>query len=100
MAQAPAIVRRSNPLTTRLLRLGVPMGPNLLLTVRGRSSGQPRTAPVAVVEVGDRRWIMGAYGDAQWVRNLRVAGEADITSHGRTEHVTTVELDQQQATAF
>ena len=50
MTQAPALVRASNPLTRRLLRLGLPMGPNVLLTVRGRSSGLPRTAPVAVAE--------------------------------------------------
>jgi len=43
---------------------------------------------------------MGAYGDAQWVRNLRVAGEADITSHGQTEHITARELDREEATAF
>jgi deazaflavin-dependent oxidoreductase (nitroreductase family) len=100
MATAPALVRYSNPITRRLLRFGLPMGPNLLLTVRGRKSGVPRTAPVAVVETGGRRWIIGAYGDAQWTRNLRAAGEADLESHGRVEHVAAVELDREQATAF
>ncbi|TAL05614.1 MAG: deazaflavin-dependent nitroreductase, partial [Chloroflexota bacterium] len=41
MTQAPAFVRASNPLTRRMLRLGMPMGPNVLLTVRGRTSGLP-----------------------------------------------------------
>jgi deazaflavin-dependent oxidoreductase (nitroreductase family) len=100
MTQAPALVRYSNPLTRRLLRIGVPMGPNLLLTVRGRATGQPRTAPVAVVEVDGRRWIVGAYGEVQWVRNLRAAGEADIEVRGRREHVTAVALDRDEATAF
>ncbi len=100
MAKAPALIRLSNPLTRRLLRIGVPMGPNLLLTVRGRSTGQPRTAPVAAVEVGGRRWIIGAYGEVQWVRNLRAAGEADIEAHGRTEHVTAVALSRDEATEF
>ena len=100
MTDVPALVRYSNPLTRRLLRIGVPMGPNLLLTVRGRTSGEPRTAPVAVVAIDGRRWVIGAYGDVQWTRNLRVAGEADLEANGRTEHVTAAELDHEEATAW
>ena len=100
MTQAPALVRKSNPLTSRLLRAGMPMGPNLLLTVRGRTSGEPRTAPVAVVDGGGRRWVIGAYGDVQWTRNLRAAGEGDIESHGRIEHVAARELSEEEAVVF
>ena len=98
--QAPALVRRSNALTSRLLRLGLPMGPNGLLTVRGRTTGEPRTAPVAVVEIDGHRYLMGAYGDVQWTRNLRAAGEADFSLHGRTEHVIARELEGADAVAF
>jgi deazaflavin-dependent oxidoreductase (nitroreductase family) len=76
------------------------MGPNGLLTVRGRTSGQPRMAPVAMVEFDGRRYVIGAYGDVQWTRNLRAAGEADFRLHGRTDHVTALELDRAAATAF
>ena len=100
MSQAPSIIRKSNSLASRLLRAGVPMGPNLLLTVRGRASGQPRTFPVAVVEVEGRRWIAGAYGDVQWTRNLRAAGEADLEQHGHMEHVRARELTRDEATAW
>ena len=100
MTTAPSFVRASNPLSRRLLRLGTPMGPNVLLTVRGRTSGLPRTAPVAVVELDDRRWIIGAYGDVQWVRNLRAAGAAEIRAHGQTEPVAARELDRIEATDF
>jgi len=100
MTQAPALIRKSNPLASRLLRAGLPMGPNLLLTVRGRTSGEPRTAPVAVVDVGGRRWVIGAYGDVQWTRNLRAAGEGDIESHGRIDHVVARELSQDEAVVF
>src|SRR5919198_3905128 len=100
MTAAPALVRYSNPLTRALLRLGVPMGPNLLLTVRGRSSGIPRTAPVAVVETDGRRLIIAAYGEVHWVRNLRAAGEADIEVRGRKEHVSAVELSPAEARRF
>ena len=100
MTTAPAFVRASNPLSRRLLRLGTPMGPNVLLTVRGRSSGKPRSAAVAVVELDGRRWIMGAYGDVQWVRNLRAAGEAEIRASGVEEDVIARELDATEATDF
>ena len=99
-ARAPALVRRSSPLVRTLLRLGVPMGPNTLITVSGRRTGQPRTAPVAIVELDGRRWVVGAYGDVNWVRNLRAAGEADLVIRGRTAHVTALELDRAAATAF
>jgi hypothetical protein len=42
---APWLVRAPNGLVRRLMRLGVPMGPNVPMTVRGRTSGLPRTAP-------------------------------------------------------
>ena len=100
LTRAPALIRRSNPLTGALLRRGLPMGPNVLMTVRGRVSGEPRTAPVAVPEIDGRRYVIGAYGDVNWVRNLRAAGEADLRGHGRTEHVRAIELDRATATAF
>jgi deazaflavin-dependent oxidoreductase (nitroreductase family) len=97
---APAFVRVSNPLSRRLLRIGTPMGPNVLLTVRGRTSGQPRSAAVAVLESEGRRYVIGAYGNVQWVRNLREAGEAEIGVRGNTEKVVARELDQTEATDF
>ena len=100
MTTAPAFVRASNPLSRRLLRLGTPMGPNVLLTVRGRTSGLPRSAAVAVVELDAKRYVIGAYGDVQWVRNLRAAGEAEISVRGTTEHVTARELARAEAVDF
>jgi deazaflavin-dependent oxidoreductase (nitroreductase family) len=100
MTQAPTLIRLSNPLARGLLRLGMPMGPNTLLTVRGRTSGEPRSAPVAIVEIGGRRWTMGAYGEVNWVRNLRAAGEGEIRVHGRAVHVRAHELTQTEAEAF
>ena len=100
MTSAPAFVRASNPLSRRLLRLGTPMGPNVLLTVRGRTSGLPRSAAVAVVEADGRRYVIGAYGDVQWTRNLRAAGAAEIQVRGRSEAVTARELDRAEATDF
>lgn len=99
-AGAPRLVMLANGLVTRLGRLGVPLGPNTLLTVRGRKSGVPRTIPVAVVEVAGRRWIQSPFGEVQWTRNLRAAGEATLTTGRRSEQVTATSLSREEATAF
>ena len=82
-ASAPGFVLRTNPLVLRALRLGLPMGPNVLLTVRGRKTGQPRTFPVAILKSDDREYLFSAFGEVSWVHNLRAAGTATI-HHGRT----------------
>lgn len=99
MAQAPALVRLSNSVARPLIGR-FQLGPNGLLTVRGRKSGLPRTVPVAVMDVDGRRWLLGAYGDVHWVRNLRAAGEGEIRLGGRTQRVTAVELSIDEATAY
>lgn len=99
-AQAPRFVTVSNFLAKRALKLGPLMGPNALITVRGRKSGQPRTTPVAVVEIDGRRWVVGTFGEVNWVRNLRAAGAATISAGSRHDDVVAVELDQEGRTAF
>jgi deazaflavin-dependent oxidoreductase (nitroreductase family) len=94
---APTFVRVLNPLIRRLLRIGMPMGPNVLLTVRGRSTGEPHTFPVGLFEVDGRRFVMGSFGETNWVRNLRVAGEATIQTGGRHQRLQAAELPLRDA---
>ncbi len=100
LSQAPAFVRLSNPLANALLRVGMPMGPNTLVTIRGRTTGQPRSMPLSVMEMDGRRWIIGAYGDVNWTRNLRAAGEAEIQVGGRNVRVRATELGPAAAQRF
>lgn len=100
LVRPPWIVRLVDPLVRRLLGAGFWMGPNMLLTVRGRRTGQPRSAGVAIVEAGGRRWITAAYGEVQWVRNLRAAGAGEIRVGGRSERVRARELTAAEAAAF
>lgn len=97
---APRWVTVFTPITRPLLAAGVPLGPNGLLTVRGRTSGLPRTTPLAIIEADGRRWIWSPWGDVHWVRNLRAAGGATITVRGRQEEVTAIELDRTQRVEF
>ena len=96
----PLLVSVFNPVARRLLRGGIPLGPNTLLTVRGRKSGQPRTTGVALVEAGGRRWVVGTFGEVQWTQNLRAAGEGTLTRGRHQEPVEAVELDPEEAPAF
>jgi deazaflavin-dependent oxidoreductase (nitroreductase family) len=97
---APGWVRGPGPIFNAFLKLGLPAGPNHLVTIRGRKTGTPRTLPIAVMEVDGHRYLIGAYGDVQWVRNLRAAGEASIRLHGRDVPVKAHELDHAEAIAF
>jgi deazaflavin-dependent oxidoreductase (nitroreductase family) len=76
------------------------MGPNGLITVRGRTSGEPRTTPVAFVDIDGRTWVQSPFGDVNWVRNLRAAGEATITVGKRSEEVRAVELSTAEKVGF
>jgi deazaflavin-dependent oxidoreductase (nitroreductase family) len=96
----PSIVHRLNPLVLRLLKLGVPMGPNVLITIRGRKSGEPRTFPVALLHAEGRRFLFSPFGEVQWVQNLRASGEAAIGRGGHLEPVTATALDVASAARF
>ncbi len=96
----PSFVSIFNPVARRLLRFGAFLGPNALLSVRGRKTGELRTTPVALVEVGGRRWVSSPFGEVQWVRNLRAAGEGTITIGRRKEHLRAVQLDRAEAETF
>jgi deazaflavin-dependent oxidoreductase (nitroreductase family) len=94
-------LRLLNPAVRRMIPRGVPTGaPNILLTVRGRKSGEPRTVPVGVVTLDGRRFIQSSYGETGWVRNLRANAEATVTDGDRTEPVTVVELTPDEAAAI
>jgi deazaflavin-dependent oxidoreductase (nitroreductase family) len=67
------------------------------LTVTGRKSGQAHSVPLVVVERQGERYLIGAFGEVNWVRNLRAAGEATLTSGGFTEPVSAIELSAEQA---
>jgi deazaflavin-dependent oxidoreductase (nitroreductase family) len=83
-----------------MLGVGIPLGPNALITVRGRKSGLDRTTPVALVEIEGKRWVIGTFGETDWVRNLRAAGEATMTVGRQREKVGAVELSHEAGAGF
>jgi deazaflavin-dependent oxidoreductase (nitroreductase family) len=69
-----------NPLVSRLQTGGV-----ATLTVPGRRTGRARTVPVIPVEGESVRYLVSPFGESQWVRNLRAAGQATLARKGRVE---------------
>ena len=97
----PRFVRFANILITSLLRAGVKVvgfgAPTYLLTVRGRTSGQPRTTPVSLVAQDGQHYLFAPYGVVDWVRNLRAAETASLTRGGRVEQIHARELPPHEA---
>lgn len=99
-ARVPRSVSIFSPILKALLAAGVPLGFNRLVTIRGRKSGLPRTAAIAVIEVSGRRWVWAPWGDVHWVRNLRAARRATISLRDGDEEVIATELDATERVAF
>lgn len=101
----PRWLHPANRLVRTLQRLGLPLGTIRVLTVAGRSSGQPRSTPVSPVRVAGRDYVIAALPQADWARNVRAAGEGDLR-HRRTvrrvhlQEVTDRQLRRQVVRAF
>ena len=96
----PSIVHRLQPLVLAALRVGVPMGPNVLMTVTGRKSGLPRTVPVALLRADGRDVVFSPFGEVAWVHNLRAARRAEIRRGRRRRQVTAVPLSHEEAARY
>ncbi len=95
--RVPLYVRFVNPVLQPLLRLGFRRPPMALLTVRGRRSGRPRSTPVGLLVVDGRRYLFSAFGEVNWVRNLRAAGVATIAEGRQRETLRAAELSAEEA---
>jgi hypothetical protein len=78
-----------------LLRAGLRIGSQHILTVPGRTSGRPRSTPVSLVTLDDVRYVVSGEGLA-WVKNARAAGWAELFRAGRRERVGLTELPANQ----
>ena len=81
-----------NGVIAGLTRAGVSVWGSRVLAVRGRTSGEMRTTPVNLLTVDGERYLVAPRGVTQWVRNIRVAGEAELRVGRRVEPVRVVEL--------
>lgn len=87
--------KATNPLhhlVAALTRRGLSLWGSRVLTVRGRTTGEPRSNPVNPLDHDGRRYLVAPRGHTQWVRNLRAAGHGTLRVGGRVEEFAAVEL--------
>ena len=63
-----------------------------VLSVPGRRSGEWRTVSLAVLTHNGQEFLVSAYGQTDWSRNLRASGRARLSRRGRTEEITVDEV--------
>ncbi|MBE7550796.1 MAG: nitroreductase family deazaflavin-dependent oxidoreductase [Anaerolineales bacterium] len=89
--------RLVNRLIQSLIHFGLGPKGNYILTVPGRKSGKLHNIPVTLVEEGDRRWLVAPFGEVNWVRNARAAGQVTLARGGRSETVSITELGPEES---
>jgi deazaflavin-dependent oxidoreductase (nitroreductase family) len=94
--QLPEYVRELNARLKANPRLTEQMGPVHLLSVPGRASGELRSTPVSPLTHDGKRWLVSAFADADWVKNLRASGWGSLTKGTRVERVRVLEVPLEQ----
>lgn len=79
------------------LALGLGEKNTRMLTVAGRKSGKPFSTPVTLVVEDGHEWIVAPYGERQWVKNLRAAGNATLSRGRKRRDVAVRELAPDEA---
>ena len=85
-------VRIINCMMTRMIHWNIAPPRTYLMTVRGRKTGKPYTTPVTLVEQDGQRWLISPYGEVNWVKNARSAGEVSLLRGGKEETLKIKEL--------
>ena len=86
-----------NLLIAPAAKLGLAGKRTHILTVRGRKSGRPYSTPVQLVLGDGERWLVAPYGEREWVKNARAAGEVELTRARRTTRHRVEELGHEEA---
>ena len=98
-------LRLVNPVLRTLVlraRLGRRGEQNLMrvLRVRGRRSGREYDVPLRIAAWQGERYVVSLVGEAEWVRNLRAAGAAQLLLGASTEPVVAHEVGGAEKAAF
>jgi deazaflavin-dependent oxidoreductase (nitroreductase family) len=95
----PWWLKPANKVFIGMSRLGLSFGGEspVVLTVPGRKSGARRSTPVTPMTVDGKRYVVGGFPGADWVRNVRAAGEVTLSRGREHERVRMVELSAEEA---
>lgn len=81
-----------NRLVKAVNRVGLALGPVQVLTVPGRTSGQPRSTPVSPLAVDGRWYVIAGLPNSHWARNVRAAGHGCLARGRRQQDVRLIEV--------
>lgn len=68
-----------------------------VLTMPGRTTGKPRSTPITPMVFEGNRDVVGGFPGADWVKNVRAAGELTVRRGRWSERLRMVELSAQDA---
>ncbi|BBY03365.1 nitroreductase family deazaflavin-dependent oxidoreductase [Mycobacterium seoulense] len=93
----PRYLKPMNRVMMAVQRLGIPTGPAMVLTVRGRKSGRLRSTPMTPFEFEGGLYVVAGYPGADWAANARAAGAGTLSRGRRSREVRIVELSAGEA---
>jgi deazaflavin-dependent oxidoreductase (nitroreductase family) len=99
LVRPPWWLKPANKVLIQLFRLGASFGGEspVVLTVRGRKTGRDRSTPVTPMIFGGQEYVIAGFPGADWVANVRAAGEATVARGRSVRQVKMVELSTEDA---
>ena len=85
-----------NPAVAAMTRAGISIWGSRVLRVRGRKSGEWRSAPVNLLTHEGKQYLVAPRGLTQWVRNLREAGQGELLLGNRVQRFRAGEISDDQ----
>ena len=95
----PWWLKPANKVFIQMSRLGLSFGGEspVVLTVPGRKSGRERSTPVTPMTVDGKEYVVAGFPGADWVANVRSAGQARLARGRNVRRVNMVELSPDDA---
>ena len=95
----PWWLKPANKVFIQMSRLGMSFGGEspVVLTVRGRKSGRERSTPVTPMTVDGQEYVVAGFPGADWVANVRAAGQARVARGRKIRRVKMVEMSAEDA---
>jgi len=88
--------RLIDALSTAGINRGIGPSHRYLLTVAGRKTKMQHTTPVSLVRDGSISYLVAPYGEVEWVKNARAAGQVTLArgGQGKTYSVAPVQAKE------
>ena len=86
-------IRLENAILSAAIRLGIAPKGMHLLAIKGRATGELRETPIEPIEIDGKRWLVAPFGEVNWVRNARKAGQVRLRRGRTVEYLQVKEAD-------